>query len=230
MSSQARDALGARRAFRGARIIGALLLLCAIAMMAMFPAEAGPLPRGFGSPVLAFELAASREEVEALFAQAGSHEREQLRRAMDRGNQLDFAFMVLYSALLAAVALGLARAGSPRLRMSALLAPLATAADALENVQLLAITRALGADYSEALSRLQVWTRVKWGCLALALVWLVPALYRGDRFDRGTAIVCALTGVAASAAAYQRAYFMELFALGVMLSFVGLWVVACRRS
>lgn len=204
-------------------------MLCSVAIIAVFPVEAGPLPRGFGSPILAFELAATRAEVETMFGAPGSSQRSDLIRAMDRGNQLDYLFLVLYGSLLCAVALGLAPTGSRSLFVTAALAPLSAAADAVENLQLFAITRSLGGDYAIALERLNVWTRIKWGCLALALAWLAPTLFRGDRFERVVAVVCALTGLSALAAAYQRAYFMELFALCVMLAFLGLVMVAWRR-
>jgi hypothetical protein len=231
VESKALDPVGALRAFRSARVIGALLMLCAIAIVAVFPVAAGPLPRGFGSPILAFELAATSAEVETMFGEPGSAQRAELMRAMDRGNQLDYLFLLLYASLLCAVALGFARhTGSRSLLVSVVLAPLSAAADAVENLQLLAITRSLGGDYSTAIERLNVWTRIKWGCLAWALAWLAPTLFRGDRVERVVAVVCALTGLSALGAAYQRAYFMELFALCVMLAFLGLVIVAWRRA
>lgn len=199
-------------------------------MMAVLSTKAGPLPRGFSSPILAFELAATRDEVETMFAADGSDEREALRQAMDRGNQIDYLFMLLYGAFLATVSLGFARTHTTKLLPVVALAPLAAAADAVENIQLLTITRALGGDYTTALDRLQVWTRVKWGALALALVCLAPALFRGNLLERMVGTLCALTGLTALAAIYQRAYCMEVFALCVMLSFIGLLPVAWRRA
>lgn len=213
-----------QRAFQLARWLGIAVVVCAAAMVPTFPTEKemGPLSPGFHSPIIAFELAANRAEVETMFKQPGSPQREALRLAMDRGNQLDFVFLVLYAGLLGTVALGLAR------RAAAWLAPLAAAADVLENLQLSAITRALGSDYEAALAQLQVWTRIKWGALALALAWLAPALIRRSRFERAVAIWCGLTGLLAVAAALDRTRFMELFSLCVSIAFIALWVVSLR--
>ncbi|HET8937923.1 MAG TPA: hypothetical protein VFN67_30980 [Polyangiales bacterium] len=213
-----------RRAFQLARWLGLSVMLCAAAMIPMFPTEkqTGPLAPGFHSPIIAFELAASRDEVETMFKQAGSPEREELRQAMDRGNQVDFVFLVLYAGLLGTVALGLAR------RAALWLAPLAAAADVLENLQLFAITRALGADYTAALAQLQIWTRIKWGALALALIFIAPALLRRGRFERAAAMWCGLTGLLGLAAAFDRTRFMELFSLCVSIAFIALWVVSLR--
>jgi hypothetical protein len=213
------------KAFALARWIGALLMLCAVGLVSLLPSEAqmGPLPAGFHSPIVAFELAANQDEVETMFKQEGSAEREALRNAMDRGNQADFIFLILYAGLLATVALGL---GQRTVAFG--LAPLAAAADVVENLQLLAITRALGADYAAPLAQLQIWTRIKWGAIALALAWLTPALLRRSRYDRAVGMWCALTALLAVAAAFERTDFMEPFSLCTTIAFIALWVVALR--
>lgn len=216
--------------FRAARWIGVLLLAMTTILLNVFPHSAVSLPRGFRTPILAFELAANRAEVEALFGEPGTAQRAELVARMDRGNLLDYVFMLLYASLLATAAAAYARLRGPQFWVAAVLAPLAAAADALENVQLFAITRSLGGDYDASLSGLALWTRLKWGALAFALAWLAPALLRGSRTERVVAALCVATGVLAVATAIDRDGFAESFSFCLSLGFVGLWIACLQRS
>jgi hypothetical protein len=165
-----------------------------------------------------------------LFASPASVERAGLARAMDLGNEIDFAFMGAYGGFLALFGLAVARDRGARLHVVTLLGPLGALFDVCENVQLLAITKALGGDYSGALSRLMVFTWLKWETLAVAMLLLAPWLIRRDLVCRVVAALCLLSSVAGLAAFFARGAIAEAFSALLSLAFVGLMVVAFRAA
>lgn len=214
--------------FRVAAWIGVALLAVTAVLLGVLPKHAGQLPPGFRTPILAFEFARTHGEVEALFGAPGSSERATLVRAMDRGNTIDFLFMVVYSAFLAFFALGVARLAGRRYALVAVVAPLAALADCCENLQLFAITSHLGANYEEALSRLLVFTWIKWGGLAFSLTWLSPFLLRAGGVERVTGVLGATAGLLAVLAALSRGPWTEAFSAALSVTFLGLFVVAVK--
>src|SRR5690242_1042675 len=90
-----------------------LLVLSAIAALS-FPQSVGPLPKGFSTPILAFELARTRAEVETMFGPEGSSERIRYKRALDRGNAVDFALLLAYGSLLSLFARALGQRSKGR--------------------------------------------------------------------------------------------------------------------
>src|SRR5262245_55997407 len=84
--------------------LGALMLVGSAALQLVFPRAMGPLPEGLRTPVLALEIARSSAELDAMFGPAGSSERAEWVAAVDRGNVLDFGFIVLYGAFLVSCA------------------------------------------------------------------------------------------------------------------------------
>jgi hypothetical protein len=221
--SQASKAL-----FRWASIVGGATAVIASVMIAAFPARAGQLAPGLRTPIIAFEFALTRSEVEALFGPAGSELRSTLVQRIDLGNQIDFAFMALYGAFLALA--GFALSSSRGRFVVPGIALLAAVCDALENLQLFTITGKLGGDYDDALSRLFVFTWLKWGALALALTWLAPALGGTSRTGRVVAVIATLAGTLAVGASFDRAHFAEPFAFSVTAAFLGLFVVSIQRA
>ncbi|HVU03135.1 MAG TPA: hypothetical protein VHE30_15350 [Polyangiaceae bacterium] len=226
------EAERARRAFARASWSGAATLAVAAGLLLLFPTKAGALPPGFQTPILAFELATDRAEIEALFDLPGSAHRAELVHRMDLGNTADFAFMVAYGGFLALFSLAVRTAGERRALVPAVLGPIGAIFDVLENTQLFAITKALGGDYDGALARLRLFTWLKWETLALALVLLAPWLLRGGggRVGRVAGTVCALAGLFGALAFFDRTHFAELFSLFLSLGFVGLLVVATLRG
>jgi len=214
--------------FRVAAWIGVALLAVTAVLLAVLPKHAGELPHGFRTPILAFEFARTHAEIEALFGAPGSTERAALVRGMDRGNTIDFLFMVVYSAFLAFFALGTARLAGRRYALVAVVAPLAALADCCENLQLFAITAHLGGNYDDALSRLLVFTWLKWGGLAFSLTWLSPFLLREGGVERVTGVLAATAGLLAVLAALSRGLLTEAFSAALSLTFLGLFVVAVR--
>jgi hypothetical protein len=212
-------------------VIGVLAILLAIALQALFPRAMGPLPPGLYTPVLALEIARSPAEIETMFGHAGSDQRAQWVGEVDRGNQVDFAFIVVYVAFLIACARAFERARESRMRLAIGLALLAGCADAAENVCLLSITSRLGSDYSEPLSALIVATWVKWLALAACLALFSPApLARADWPAKVSGAVRAAALPIAIAAAVLRGTFAEAMLGVITLAIVTLWYEALLRS
>jgi hypothetical protein len=213
--------------------IGAILLTLALTVVG--PRAAGALPAGFLTPVLAFEFAADAQEVEQIFGPPGEG-REVAMASMDRVNRLDFVYIGLYGLTLFTFALTIARmTGRWYFYAAAVLALVVMAADVMENVQLLGITRSLGvASIEETLERLSFWTLVKWRGLALALLLLVPYFRRepgsASRLGRGLAWVLVLPAALAALSAISRGMVTELFALSIGLAFLLLTIYAWRAS
>jgi hypothetical protein len=177
------------------------------------------------TPVVAFELARSAEEVERMFGPRGSVERAAWAAAMDRGNVADFAFMVLYGAYLVLFSQLLLSVGA-RWRWMVLLAPLPALMDALENLQLLSITDKLGRDFAAPLARLAWFTWGKWLLLALNLALWIPSLWRLGLLARAAALSAGLTALATVVALLVRGRAAELMGLGCALTMLLTWFVA----
>lgn len=213
--------------------LGAIFLTLALTLAG--PRAAGTLPAGFRTPVLAFEFATDEGEVEQIFGPPGAG-REVATASMDRVNRLDFLYIGLYGLTLFTFALTIARmTGRWYFYVAAVLAFVIMAADVMENVQLLGITRALGAaSIDGALERLSFWTLVKWRGLALALLLLVPyfRLEPGNvsLLGRGLAWVLALPAALAALSAISRGVLTELFALSIGLAFLLVTIYAWRTS
>lgn len=214
--------------FRVAAWIGAALVAVTAVLLSVLPKHAGALPPGFRTPILAFEFARTHAEVEALFGAPGSGERTALVHAMDRGNAIDFLFMVVYSAFLACFALGVARLAGRRYALVAIVAPVAAIADSCENLQLFAITSHLGGSYEDALARLALFTWIKWGGLAFSVAWLSPFLWRGRGVRRLTGVLAGSAGILAIFAALSRGVWTEAFSAVLSITFLGIFVVAVQ--
>lgn len=203
----------------GAAWLGVLTGLCAIGVMFVSPSTMGPLPEGFHVPVLALELAQTRDEIETMFGPDGSDAREGYRLRMLRSTFFDFALVCAYGLFLASTARRLGGAGHTRLGMlAAALALSAAALDVLENLELLEILGALGGQYDAALHRLALYTWPKWIALGAYFAVLFPALYRGNRVLR-LAAVCGVLGTGLALTAFfgdARAQLAEPMALAIM--------------
>ena len=212
--------------------IGALAMTLILSIIS--PRVVGSLPPGFITPVMAFEFAATEQEVWQIFQPPGS------AAAMDRVNHWDFLFMAFYCLMLGAFALAAARqSGQRALIIAAALAPVILFADAMENVQLLGLTHGTtldGGSLAPQLARLRVYTWLKWGGLAIYFLLLLPYFrWRGGRW-RLMQMLTVLPAVFALFALVARGLPNELMALFIGLMFVMLtveswrWVVVSRRQ
>jgi hypothetical protein len=158
----------------GTRAAAAATLVVAAGIMAAFPAEA-PLPEGWRTPIIAFELARSPADIAWLQGPDAAG----LRDAMRAGHRVDTVFPFAYGLLLAASC----RAASGR--WAALAVGLALAAVGLdlgENATLAGITEALeaGGDGAAGLRWLVPLTWSKWGAIGGALLSLCLAQWREE--------------------------------------------------
>lgn len=203
-------------------LIGLGVIALSLATLAVFPSSSPGQIAGIRSPIIAFEFAQTVEEVETLFGPADSPERAAMVAAMDRGNWLDFLYMLLYSAFLASFAIQAARQTGKRwLYGGAALALLALTGDILENIQLLAITAKLDSGaFTVELARLYWFTWLKWGSLALYFVWVGVGLWDNGRFPALITLTAALTLLLGLLSFIRRGPTTEPFTLGIVLLFL----------
>lgn len=244
-----------RRHYAAVIATGLVTLTIAIALVFLLPMSMGAAPEGLHTPILAFELARTTGEIETLFGAPGSEERAQWVAAMDRGNTLDFVFLVAYGAVLFLVSRTLRRERDARSRepddaaptlpgavapvptetvrtapsLGERLAFVAPLADVFENVQLFAITGSLGGDYAEPLGRLVLFTWIKWCALALVMATWIPSLWRFGRVGRVAAFSIAITALATAVAVVLRGVAAEVMSLGVAISLFFVLVFAIVR-
>jgi len=140
----------------------------AAVMLTVFPATA-ELTRGFRTPVLAFELALSEQDLAFL---AGPGEAAARARArMDAGHRWDTVFPFAYGGFVALLLVQLARRHERLMWLGVPFALATIPTDLWENAILVDITAALGRGDPAAplLPALYVATWLKWGVLAVAL-------------------------------------------------------------
>jgi hypothetical protein len=216
------------------RIAGLVMVVLSVVLLVVLPAAPARrnLP-GIQSPIIGFELARTPEDVAGLLGDPGTPERAEYAARMDRGNWLDFAFMVAYAAFHAAIALRLAASG--RLSRSLLVVLLVLAADmlvfdALENRELLILSGAAPSPLMDAsLARLQVFTLLKWYAIFGSAALLAPVLWREPdwwRFAAPPFALAALCGVVG----LVHPPGIEWGAYAVALAWLVTWVHALRRG
>jgi hypothetical protein len=218
--------------------VGVVAALFAIAVTLSAPRAMGPLPEGLRTPVLAFEVARDRDEIERMFGAPESVERSAYRAAMVRATWIDFGLLLGYGALLAAIAASFAaaeeeQARRQRARLAMTLAVAAAVLDALENRELLAIAHALDGEggYAIALSHLPLYVWPKWVALSLWFVLLAGRLWRAGGAFRLAACAGVFGALMTLGALATRGVFVELMGLCIALGIVAL-VPACftRRA
>lgn len=202
--------------------IGIAVILMSIVLLAVFPSRMHSEVEGFSTPIIAFEFAGTPEEVYRLFGREPSQERDAMAGAMDRGNRLDFAYMVLYSLFLFLFSILSARESGTRfLYLGAALSVVALGGDILENIQLLGITENLATgDFQEELRRLSFFTWQKWGAIAGVFLVLIAYFRKGGFFARLIAAWGGVTVLLAILSFIHRSVVNEVFSLAVALQFL----------
>lgn len=158
-----------QRPFAKAGLLAVPLIICIILMGQQFPKQ--PVA-GFQSTIIAFEFVTDTGEVLAIL---DSLSQEELA-GMDRGNYIDFAFMLCYGSFVSLFFwLAYRQFGKPWMQAGIWLGLVVFLGDLLENIQLLNITSAYAdgpkpLDLSSFITRLQLFTWIKWVGLAIALV------------------------------------------------------------
>jgi len=216
------------------RIAGLVMIILSVVLLAVFPtAPARRNLPGIQSPIIGFELARTREDVAGLLGDPGTPERAAYAAHMDRGNYLDFAFMVAYAVFHAAIALRLAARG--RLSRSLLVVLLVLAADmlvfdALENRELLILSAAEPSPLmDDALARLRVFTLLKWYAIFGSAALLAPVLWREQDSSRMAAPLFALAALCGVVGLLHPPG-IEWGAYAIALAWLVTWIHALRRA
>lgn len=208
--------------------LGSIVMTVALSLVGARPTA--PLPSGFITPILAFEFATTELEVQSLFAPVGQPAGDAVRAAMDRVNRLDFLYIALYGGCLLAFAMVCGRVtGERRYDAAAALAVGIMAADVLENMQLLTITRLLGVESIAAnLAWLRLFTWLKWGGLALWFLLLWPYFRNRSGLARPIAVFAFAPALLAIVAFFRPGLASELFAVAIGLMFLLLTLYSWR--
>ena len=202
--------------------------MMSVLLLFVFPPKAPSLPKGFFTPIIAFEFVQTRIEVIEMFGDENITMRNEMVRAMDLGNRLDYVYMCLYSAFLLmflATCAGLSK--NKYYYAGVVLALAVLAADALENVQLLGITvNVATVNFDSQLRLLHLFTWIKWGGIALIFLTLSPWFLKGDRFSKIIGIIGIITFILGVSAYMNRSVINEIFSLSVALMFI-LMIIYC---
>jgi len=141
----------------------------------MPPAELAP--EGYSSVILAFEFILNKADLNAVLSPLSPDQID----GLDMVNQIDFGYMVVYSALLAGffyITKNLE--GHRYLNLGMALASAALFSDLFENFQLLDLTEmyrtSATTGYESVISNLFIFTWMKWGALAIAMFLAIPIL------------------------------------------------------
>lgn len=183
-----------RRAVRLLRISSTAVLVLSVLLLRIMPDRpvTANVP-GFTSPVVGFELASEPAHVLGILGGPDAPARAETVRRMDLGNTVDFVYMLAYPALYVGIVLFLAARGRVGRRMTGLLLllpPLMTLGDALENVQLFALSATTDpAAMARPLAALQVFTRLKWYAIYLESALIAPFVWRETGWWRWSALV-----------------------------------------
>lgn len=202
--------------------IGVVVIIMSVVLLFVFPRNAPQLPPGFMSPIIAFEFAETEAEVKGLFGEEGSAAFTRNTNAMNKGNELDYIYMILYSLFLLMFCIRLYwQTGESFFLLVAFLSPLILAGDVLENIQLLSITRKIyHQSIAVELAQLHLWTWIKWGGLSLSFLCLSPFFIKNGGLSRFIGYFGIVTFVLAVSSYFYRPYLRELFSFSVALMFI----------
>jgi len=197
---------------------------CVLVMV--FPPKAPWMMDGFFTPVIAFEFIQSQGEVYQFFGLSGSPDQlsmtQDMIRAMDTGNRLDYVFMILYASFLFFFSFVCAKnTGQRHYYASSILSFVILAADFMENIQLLRITDKISHhDFGKELLFLHWFTWIKWGGITIVFLILAPYFFKGRAYSK----VIAATGISSFIlyvfAYCNRSVLNELLGLSVSLMFL----------
>ncbi len=221
-----------RRTLTLLRVSGAVVLLLSLVMLVVFPAA--PVEQnvpGFVSPVVGFELAATPDHVFGILGAPGDARREAAVVAMNRGNRIDFLFMIAYPALY----VGIVRMLRVRGRLAGavgwigvLLPGVMWLGDVLENRELLALaTMTDPVAMTDGLARLRPCTLLKWYAIFGASALVAYPIWQDPSWWRWCGVVF---GIAAGAGFGSLLHLplIEVAAYLLSLAWLGTWVYSLR--
>ncbi len=214
------------------RVSGAVVLLLSIVMLAVFPAA--PVERnvpGFFSPVVGFELASTPEHVFGILGRPDDPRRADAVARMDRGNWIDFVYMVAYPALYAGMALLLTARGrlpGPLAKFLLVLPVVMWLGDLLENRELLALSVLTDpAAMTDHLARLRPFTTMKWHALFGASALIAYPIWQDRSWWRWCGPVFGIAAVLGFGSLVHLPL-LEAAAYVMALAWLGTWVYSLK--
>jgi hypothetical protein len=206
-----------------------------------------PNKPGFQNAMIWFELAASKQEVFQVLGDPGNPQGSHIREVMDKENTYDYGYMVAYSLLCIFIAAlvfylnqnkpDIANTKSWIFYFCIFICIAMLAGDAMENVQLLKLTKYAGMDdiNDAVVTALNIWTRVKWGAIfiyAMIMAFAYGTYFRGKKFPQALFVIAygssAIIGIISLSIMNMR-YLAEpasyLIALSWLLSIVHAGIV-----
>lgn len=157
-------------------VLGIVLTVFGTMMMNVFPSTAHNIADGYGGPVYAFEMVTTADDLINVFGPEGDPLRAERIAQMDKGNYLDFPFMLLYALFMAAFLWAVRlETGKKIWALLAGLSLLSGVFDAIENVILLGLTKDLEAAHNIGLLTYPVWAKFLaiWVCTSAAGLYLI---------------------------------------------------------
>lgn len=221
-----------RRAIWVLRLAGTAVLILTLVMLPVFPA--GPVERnvpGFTNPVVGFELASTPEHVFGILGHPENPARPAAVAGMNRGNRVDFLFMIAYPMLYVGILLLLAARGRLPGGVGRLLFALPVVmwfGDLMENRQLLELAGLTDpAAMAAPLARLRSFTIMKWHALFGTSILIAWAIWQDRSWWRWAGplfAIAALTGFASVVALPA----IEIAAYLLSLAWLVTWAYSLR--
>lgn len=215
-----------QRPFAKAGLLAIPVLICILLMVRHFPK--GPIA-GYQSKIIAFEFVTNVDEVREVL---GSLSTEELA-GMDRGNYIDFAFVLCYGTFISYFFwLAHRYLGVRWFKIGIGLGVLVFLGDVLENIQLLNITRAYanGPDQMEVsafVDQLQLFTWIKWIGLSITLLLAALAFRRLGGIWRWLGLLLTIPFLLSIIALITHSSaWIERFTSSMFLGF-GAWILCC---
>ncbi len=211
--------------FRKCLLAGLPMILLSIILVFVNPSKNEHLPKGFSTPILAFEFIETPEEVNAFF---DVEDVEAYKQKMLTGNKIDYFFMFTYTGFLIFLAFTLHKITlSNALLFSIILSFLALIFDALENTSIGNIINNFQEQpIDKFLYKLKLFTWLKWGSLVASLLMFSGYFINGRWFEKMIGVTCFLSFIFALPAVINRGVYNEIMAAFVALSFL-LMVIYC---
>lgn len=221
-----------RRAITIVRVSGAAILLLTVGMLMIFPPAAVEqnVP-GFVSPVVGFELASTPEHVLGILGHADNPARPATVAGMNRGNRVDFLFMIAYPALYVGIVLLLRARGRLRGgfgRFLLFLPVVMWLGDLLENRELLGLAPLTDpAAMTDGLARLRPFTIMKWHALFGTSILIAYPIWQDVSWWRWAGVVFGVAALVGFASVVTLPA-IETAAYLLSLAWLTTWVYSLR--
>ena len=220
-----------KSAYRSSLIAGLGVLILTFSGALLEPVKVcGPLPASY-PPIIAFELARSVTDLQAIFGAAGGECRDKIVARMDLTNRIDcFFFIPLYGAFVILYLLG-ARSRNPRLgNLAVAIGAVACVGDYFENLCLFHLSA--NPDVASGwLTGLEWTTGVKW--MGLGIAGAIGG-YLADIRIAALGFIVRLAGalglLGATAATISPATFGPYLSLAIALGWLAFLVIDAREA